>query len=169
MQDSRPISTILSLDPGTVAGIAIRGMGSGAPEVYEGSVYDRDTYSWITQRLSRYSVPEQRTLFVVENNAYGGLHIAKSLGKCIGVVEGLLLDIGAIQSDEDVVEVAAVTWRPQEVLDAAESAAGDRRKALKKAAVRVVFDRYKLALGPDGAEAVLINDWAKETINGRNE
>lgn len=165
MKDDRPVGAVLALDPGLRAGVAVRSKDlAHCPTVYEGSVFDRNCFSWITTELSRWCTPEHRTAFVVENNAFGGLHIAKSLGKCIGVVEGLLLDIGALRSDEDIIEVAAVTWRPADVVEEAARQGGGRIK-LKKAAQQFVRCKYGLDLGPDGAEAVLINDWATENLS----
>lgn len=80
--------------------------------------------------------------------------MARKLGIGVGVVEGLLLDLNALDSDSRV-DVATSTWR------AATSGNGGGREAAKRRCVAWARKLYGLSEDPtvDAAEAMGIATW----------
>jgi hypothetical protein len=107
----------------------------------------------LTDWLYRSIPPNGKVLLVTEGTAYGN-KVARSLGRAIGCIEGLLLSIN-VWAPGETQYVTAGTWR--QVLELETKPEG--RDAQKAAAVAYVADRYGMKCGPDLAEATAICDW----------
>lgn len=113
-----------------------------------------ESQRWLGDRVSEVCRPGERVVFVAENTAFGGHAVARKLGIGVGVVEGLLLDLNAIDPDSRV-DVATNAWR------AATSGNGGGRDRAKRRCVAWARAMYGLAEDPavDAAEAIGIATW----------
>lgn len=168
------IRGVVSIDPAAKGpcGVALRFVTPGAkyvrgklpaPEWYfQGSVWDAPgLHDELSLALYKQFKPGDQVLYVAENTAYG-VTAAKSMGRAIGAVESVLIDIGVLQPDQ-LKYVAANSWRARQLpgFRPKGKVAADRRDELKERAVSVVNALYGLGLTDDqadAAEAVLIND-----------
>jgi hypothetical protein len=106
--------------------------------------------------------PGCRLAFVAERDAFGP-SVARKLGICIGIVEGLLVDMQAVAA-ESRIDVTSSQWRrvfhaeERRRVEALKTSTA-RRKAWKALAVAWAQQRFGLELGPDAAEALAISEW----------
>jgi hypothetical protein len=125
-------------------------------------VTDVGVYRWLGDQVSEVCLPGERVVLVSERDSFGSLSVARQLGIAIGVVEGLLLDLNALDPDSRV-DVPTSTWRamlgahkPSFTADMPKAA---RRGALKQAAISHVLARFGARLPHNAAEAVCIAEW----------
>lgn len=166
----RPITVIIAMDAAYSGptGLALaridgtdRGVGGAPPRYTQGPVLaGTDMQRWLGLQVAELIKPGERGLLVVESDAFGP-SVARKLGIAIGVVEGLLLDIGAI-APQSRIDVASVTWRSEMGV----VAKGAGRAAAKRAAVMrmtsTLAERWGIVqpLAVDEAEALFILSWA---------
>jgi hypothetical protein len=126
-----------------------------APDfIYEGIVWNDVMLDELAAWLAR-NAGGQKVLLVAEGTAYGSMSIARSLGRCVGAVQLLLYYCGWAEPKSSVHPQSKV-WRNAAGIPAETKG----RDAQKQAAIDLVSSRYKLTLGSDAAEAVLLNDAA---------
>jgi hypothetical protein len=158
-------AAIITLDPASVGpcGIACRATASlpdapvldklRAPDfIYEGAVFNDVMLDELAAWCAR-NVGGQKLLLCAEATAYGSMSIARSLGRCVGAVELLLYYCGWGEPAKTE-KLYPVIWRKA----AGISSEIKGRDQQKEAAVQLVESRYRLTLGSDAAEAVLMND-----------
>lgn len=161
---------ILCLDPAGVGDIGLaarltvklpknpaRGKLPAPDWTYQGGVWNDAMYDdlgvWLAKNVGRTGP----VLFVVDNTAFGGMHIARSIGTAIGAMRGFLVGTGWIAPDDKPLSLSGQTWR-----SVAFPAERPKGRAAQKAAA---MDRVKLLYGyganlqDDMAEAVLMNDF----------
>ena len=160
-------AAIVSLDPAGSGpcGIACRATASlptkpslsrlRAPDyIYEGKVWNDVMLDELCAWLAR-NVGGQKALLVAENSTYGSLTIATSIGRCIGAIQCVMYYAGWAKP-EDTIKLAPRSWRGAAGIPAETKG----RQQQKDAAIKLVTERYGLALGSDASEAILINDAA---------
>lgn len=113
-------------------------------------------YRWLGDTLASVCRPGERVVLVTEADAFGSLTVARQLGIAVGVVEGLLLDLNALDPDTRV-DVRTATWR--QVLGKLKPHKGAGRAAQKAAAVAWVKATHGVEMPHDAAEAVCIAEW----------
>lgn len=151
---TRPIAAVVGMDPAYKgdAGLCVWRVGADAPhEWYSGPAIDARTFMWLGNRVAEVCEPGTRVVLAVESNAYGS-GIARQLGRAAGAIEGLLVDLNAIESGS-VIDVAASEWRRAAGLEGVTG-----RAALKRAAVNKAAEYAGSATGMDhnAAEATLL-------------
>lgn len=172
--NTRPIRAVVSLDPAgkEPCGLAVRFVEPGKryqrghlPKPawwFQGSVWNASgLHDELGVLLYRHLKPGDRVMYVVENTAYG-VRVAKSMGRSIGAIEAILIDLGYLGAQE-LKYVDATRWRNRQMpgFKPAGTNANQRRAAWKARAVDSVNALYGLGLEldqADAAEAVLIND-----------
>lgn len=165
-----PISAIVSLDPAAVgpAGLAVRMTAPlidpqrgrlRAPEfLFEGCVFSSTMHDDLTEFLAARIPRGSRVLLAVEDAIYGARGTARHLGRAIGAIESVLNDIN-VAEPKDTKYVFPAHWRRTSLpLDAKGNVDVHGREELKQAARDAVSTLYGLDVGPDLAEAILIND-----------
>lgn len=158
-------SAIVTLDPAGVkdSGVAVR-LTSSLRDVslkrlrypdftYQGWIFVPGFHDDLTEYLARHTGAGQEVLLVVENSVYRSLTISRSIGRAIGCLEGNLHYCG-MGNAKNTEYMAPKTWRKKSMPGV--EVAG--RDALKQAAIDTVRERYGQDVGPDLAEAVLLND-----------
>ena len=168
--DDRPVVGVVAMDPAYSGntGLVVRAKDLKAGEVHTGRLFPfclpvRSTrlFRELGDAVVAVCPPGSRLDFVVEENAYRG--VARKLGIAIGIVEGLLVDCGAV-APESRIDVTTKQWRRvlgREVaarIERIKTQAG-RRAAWKAAAVRWALDKFGLELEADAAEALVISQW----------
>jgi hypothetical protein len=120
-------------------------------------ITDVATTRWLGDKVSEVCRPGERIVFVTEDTAFGGHAVARMLGIAVGIVEGLLVDLNALDPDSRV-DVATRTWRA--ALPGVGNGGG--RTAAKQRAVRWVESAYGITMPVDAAEAACIATWWSE-------
>jgi hypothetical protein len=152
----RPVVGIVGLDPAYVGkgGLCVLpnpALKPGAQLAWrQAQIVDEATFKWLGEACAALCRPGERVLLVALNTAFRNR--AWGLGKSVGAIEGLLLDLHATEP-ETIVEVADTTVR---------HALGIRvkgRDALKRRAVTEVMKRYGITIPADAAEATLAATW----------
>lgn len=156
--DDRRIVGVVGLDPSLRGslGLCVWRLDDDAPLAYWSGPAPLvcggfATTAWLGSQVSRSCEPGERLVLAAESNAFGA-RVGRALGRVVGSVEGLLLDLNAI-APETLVDVAAYTWR-----HAAGIATIRGRARLKEAAVDAAA-RYSAAatgMPHDAAEATLL-------------
>lgn len=158
-------AAIVSLDPASVGpcGIACRAT-AGLPDkpklgkvrapdfIYEGPVFNDVMFDELAAWCAR-NVGQQKLLLVAEGTAYGSMKIARSLGRCVGAIEMLVYYTGWADPKKTMAIQAKVWRRAAGIPDDVKG-----RDEQKQAAIDLCASRYRLTLGSDAAEAVLLND-----------
>jgi hypothetical protein len=152
--DPRPIAGVVGLDPAVRGdlGLAVWACGADAPlDWYAGKAFDSCTTLWLGSAVSRLCQPGERVVFAAESNAFGA-RVSRALGRAVGSIEGMLVDINAM-TPGTLVDVSAYTWRED-----AGIANVKGRTALKAAAVEAALPWATMATGMpvDAAEAFLL-------------
>lgn len=112
-----------------------------------------DATDWLGPFLAERMAPDERAVYVAESTAFGP-SVARKLGIAVGVIEGFLVDVNAIEAHTRV-DVATKSWRaacPFKV-PAGRAAA----KAACTRAARAALGRDDV--GPDAAEAYWLTEW----------
>lgn len=163
-----PIAAIVTLDPAAIApcGVAVRMTAPlldpqrytlRVPEfVFEGDVFSTVMHDDLTGFLAQRVEQGSRVVLVVEDSMYGARKTARHLGRAIGVLESVLCDVNLAQP-KDTKYVEPRYWRAATLLPPGIEPKG--REEFKLAAINTVDALYKERLGPDAAEAILINDY----------
>jgi hypothetical protein len=162
------MAAIVTLDPAAIGpcGVAVRMTAPlidpqrftlRVPEfVFEGDVFSTamhdDLTSFLAQRVERGA----KVVLVVEDAMFGARKTARHLGRAIGVLESLLHDVN-LASPKDTKYVEPRYWRAATLLPQGVEPHG--REEFKSVAINTVDALYKERLGPDAAEAILINDY----------
>lgn len=115
---------------------------------------DVTSQCWLEARVAEVCRPGERVVLVAESTAFGGHAVARKLGIGVGVVEGCLLYINALDPDSRM-DVATNAWR------AATSGNGGGRARAKRRCVSWARAMYGLTEDPpvDAAEAIGIATW----------
>lgn len=165
-------AAIVTCDPAAVAdcGVAVRMTGSLAAKpargrlaypafTYEGSVWNTRFHDDLANFLIRALPKDGKVLFVCAGTAYGNHAISRSLGRCGGAIESLLVALNVYDQD-DLVYVQDKAWRKTELpAHAADPDSVDSaREQWKIAAVDALSTLYGERVGDNLAEAVLLND-----------
>lgn len=167
MSDKRPIAAVVSVDPAASAdcGVAMRFVTPGTtytrgrlprPDyLYGGPVWSTGLADDLGSVLAKGLEIEQRVLLVVAGTAYGN-KVARSLGRAIGRIEGMLIDLNMLPEQSGLVYVQDSTWRRTEL----PALRGTRpsRDEWKKAASAAVLALYNIDVDDNQAEALLLND-----------
>lgn len=130
-----------------------------APEfAYEGCIFSSSMHDDFTEFLAARIPRGSRVLLTVEDSIYGARSTARHLGRAIGAIESVLNDIN-LAEPKDTKYVFPTHWRKTSLpLDAKGNLDVHGREELKQAARDAVATLYGLDVGPDLAEAILIND-----------
>lgn len=182
--NARPVAALVGLDPAYSgpAGLAVLVRGASmpaterpkqrkaraawtqTPEAHQEGVYlhahrnapvlTAAAMRWVGERCAEVCRPGERIVFASEATAFGSKSVCRKLGIGVGAVEGLLVDLNAID-EESRVDFAAKTWR-----SLAGIAAGGGRLKLKERAIRRAEELFGVVgLYDDEAEAACIA-WA---------
>lgn len=163
-----PIAAIVTLDPAAIGpcGVAVRMTAPltdpkrftlRIPEfVFEGDVFSTAMHDDLTGFLAQRVEQGSRVVLVVEDSMYGARTTARHLGRSIGVLESLLCDVN-LTTPRDTRYVEPRYWRAAALLPKGVVPKG--RDEYKLQAIATVDALYKERLGPDAAEAILINDY----------
>lgn len=157
------VAAILSLDPAGVgpSGVAVRTTATlGAatrltlryPDfTYEGNIFETSLHDDLAVFLASVVPAGHRVLFVTEDSVFRSMTVARHIGRAIGCLEGLLVDLN-LAHPRNTVYVKAGAWRKGIGLR------GKKRDELKLAARTYVDEWYQQGVGEDLAESVGIND-----------
>jgi hypothetical protein len=149
--DQRPVAGVVALDPAVRGdlGLCVWPRGADAPlDWYAGRAFDHRTTMWLGTTVARLCTPGTRVIFTAESNAFGA-RVSRALGRAVGCIEGLLVDINAM-APGTLVDVSAYTWRAH-----AGIAHVKGRASLKKAAVEAAA-LWAPGMPVDAAEACLL-------------
>lgn len=166
-REGRPVAAIVALDPAysgdmgiailvrppsTANGLAIHSWRSAPP-------LSVATQRWVGERVSEVCRPGERIVLVTESDAFGGQAVARKLGIGVGSIEGLLLDLNAMDPDSRV-DVSQGTWRKViRLADGSRAKKGLGREALKAMARAYVLERFEVSMPEHAAEAVGVGCW----------
>lgn len=160
-------AAIVSLDPAGTgpSGVAVRltaPLGDVAkgrlrfPDyTYQGSVFNERFQDELSEYLLRHLSVDQRVLLVSEDCVFRSMHIARSVGRAIGVMESLLSYLG-YGDPHATLFVPTKTFR-KAAFGITKLEAG--RDGWKTMAVARVFEQYREVVRDDLAEAVLLSDY----------
>lgn len=130
------------------------------------SVRSPKLFRWLGDVVCANCGAGEQLAFVVESDAFGGHAVARKLGIGIGIIEGTLVDMQAVEA-ETRIDVATQTWRT--VLGRMPKGRGlpkspaARRKALKQAAIDWARETFGFELTADAAESLAISEWFRAT------
>lgn len=179
---SRPIAGILGMDPaysgpaglavlvrGPVLEATVKPRGKAAkdyvpvPEAHQQGVYlhahrnapvlTAGAMRWLGERAAEVCRPGERLLFATESTTFGGRDVCRKLGIGVGAVEGLLVDLNAID-EESRLDWACQSWR-----SACGIPKGLGRKRSKLKAIKRAQELFGVELYDDAAEAACVA-WA---------
>lgn len=108
---------------------------------------------WVGERCAEVCRPGERLVFAAEATVFGGRSVCRKLGIGVGAVEGLLVDLNAID------EESRVDWSVQSWRAACGIPKGLGRKRAKLRAIKEAKRLFGVELYDDEAEAALIG-WA---------
>jgi hypothetical protein len=164
----KPVAAIVALDGAYSgnAGIAVLTRpepgGSFVHAYRDAPLLNVATQRWLGDQVNAVCRPGERVVLVAEQDAFGGMGVARKLGIGIGSVEGLLIDLNAMEEDTRV-DVTTTTWRTVvELRDGTRIAKGGGRPRAKALAIAYVNERFGLALqgnNVNAAEAICIGCW----------
>lgn len=165
----RPIAAVVGLDaaysgPAGLSVLARKPDGAVFLAGWRtGSLREVGTYRWLGDVLGGSEAvcrPGERVVLVAESDAFGGMAVARKLGRGVGAIEGLLLDLNATDPDSTV-DVTTTTWRTAiRLADGRGCPKGIGRVVAKQRAIEFVEERYGVAGMPvDAAEATCIATW----------
>lgn len=158
--EARPVAAIVGLDPAysgpTGLSVLVRTKDGGVKLHAHGSfpALELGIQRWLPDVVAQVCRPGERVVLVSECDAFGGHAVARKLGIGIGVVQGLLTDLNAIDPDSRV-DVSQGTWR--KLMPGFKHGMG--RAAAKACAIKWVESTYKVTMPADEAEAVVIASW----------
>jgi hypothetical protein len=164
----RPIRLIVALDPAYTGPCGVCALPLGgdlAPDYsgayhWQGVMLREASFRGIADAVAERLNPGERALFVTESDAFGP-SVARKLGMSTGALEGLLIDIGAMQEGTRL-DVSQATWRrgilPRPIPVG--------RTKLKRAAMKYAAELYQRELRADEAEAALIAAYIARVLPG---
>lgn len=161
----RPIVGAVVLDPAYVgpAGLAVGRWGT-SPASWQGDIFTTSATRWLGDAVCAVCKPGERLVLVAEASAYGGFGIARMLGIAVGVAEGCLIDLNAVEPRTRV-DVMAQTWRGG--LGIRLPRGGGGAKATRRAGLKLQAVERARDIDPgitmrdvDRAEALCIWTWA---------
>lgn len=134
----------------------------------EGLSITEATSTWLGEACASLCRPGERLLFVAEADAFGGQAVARKLGMAVGAIEGLLLDLHAIEPDTRI-DAYQATWRRATLTVPATPGGKVRplprgRATLKRAAIAEAERRYGIRMPEHAAEGTLIATWCLERL-----
>lgn len=164
----KPIAAVVALDAAYSgrAGVAILTRSEpGGPFVHayrDAPLLNVATQRWLGDQVNAVCRPGERVVLVAEQDAFGGMGVARKLGIGIGSVEGLLIDLNAMEEGTRV-DVTTTTWRTIiELADGTRVVKGQGRTRAKGLAIAYANERFGLSLEGDNmnaAEAICIGCW----------
>lgn len=190
--NARPVAAILGMDPAYSgpAGLAVLVRGPvleavpkprsrklakdyvPVPEAHQQGVYlhahrnapvlTAAAMRWVGERCAEVCRPGERIIFASEATVFGGRTVCRKLGIGVGAVEGLLIDLNAID-EESRVDLQVKSWR-----SACGIPSGLGRQRAKQRAIKRAAELFGVeGLYDDEAEAACIA-WATHLAYARD-
>lgn len=170
MKSDRPIVGVVAQDPALEGpcGLTVR-RWDAVPECVSIPVRSVAVFRWLGDAVARACRVGERLAFVTERDAFGP-SVARKLGIAVGIVEGLLVDLNAVEA-ESRIDVVSAHWRTvlgKPTKDTIEAMPAPRRRAAWKAAAVAWAQReFGLELTHDAAESLAISEWYRRKYHGK--